>query len=433
MLGNALGNRTLYGDLTRMITAPIPHDEAERLADLRALKLLDTPPEERFDRLVELAAGMFDVPIAYVALVDSDRQWFKAKCGLTADETGRDVSFCGHAILQDEPLVVPDASVDERFRDNPLVVDEPGIRFYAGCPLRGPSGYKVGTFCLADTQPRELSEAELKRLRQLAQIAEHELQLADLVEVQHELLKTKSELSLTQHRLQNELSEADRYVQSLLPAKLDRRIRTDWCFVSSSELGGDLLGYNWLAFYVLDVSGHGVGASLHSVTVYTTLRRRTLPGVRFDEPSEVLEALNEAFPMDQHSDKFFTIWYGVYDTSTGTLRYASGGHPPAIVVDPSAGSAVQLSVASFMVGAIPDVGYETDTFTVPHGARIYLFSDGVFEIGRDDFTLDALANLLLEVSSESGPRLDQVRQRIEELQGSSEFADDFSILEIEFP
>ena len=421
-----------------MITAPIPHDEAERLADLRALRLLDTPPEERFDRLVELASAVFQVPISYVALVDSDRQWFKAKCGLVEDETGRDVSFCGHAILQDQPLVVPDATLDERFRDNPLVVDDPGVRFYAGCPLRGPSGFKVGTFCIADTQPRELDDADLKRFRQFAEIAEHELQMADLVEVQHELLKTQSELSLTQHRLQNELSEADRYVQSLLPARLDRPVRTDWCFVSSSELGGDLLGYNWLddhrlAFYVLDVSGHGVGASLHSVTVYTTLRRRTLPGVRFDEPSAVLEALNETFPMDQHSDKFFTMWYGVYDVSTGTLRYASGGHPPAIVVDPAAGKTVQLSVASFMVGAIPDITYETDTFTVPKGARIYLFSDGVFEIGRDDFTLDALANLLLEFSTDSGPRLDQVHKRIVELQGSSEFADDFSLLEIEFP
>ncbi|HUT88913.1 MAG TPA: SpoIIE family protein phosphatase [Thermoguttaceae bacterium] len=421
-----------------MITAPIPHDEAERLADLRALRLLDTPPEERFDRLVELASAVFQVPISYVALVDSDRQWFKAKCGLVADQTGRDVSFCGHAILQDQPLVVPDASADERFRDNPLVVDEPGVRFYAGCPLRGPSGFKVGTFCIADTQPRELDDAELRRFRQFGEIAEHELQMADLIEVQHELLRTKSELSLTQHRLQNELSEADRYVQSLLPARLDGAIRTDWCFISSSELGGDLLGYNWLddkrlAFYVLDVSGHGVGASLHSVTVYTVLRRQTLPNVQFDEPSQVLEALNQAFPMDEHSEKFFTLWYGVYDTTTRTLRYASGGHPPAIVVDPNSGRSVQLSVASFMVGAIPDVTYETDTYEMPPGARIYLFSDGVFDIGRDDFTLDSLANMLLEFSTGSGPRLSQVREQIQQLQGSAEFGDDFSMLEIEFP
>ncbi|NQT14930.1 MAG: SpoIIE family protein phosphatase [Planctomycetes bacterium] len=421
-----------------MITAPIPHDEAQRLADLRALKLLDTPAEQRFDRLIELAAETFDVPIVYIALVDSSRQWFKAKCGLTVDETGRDISFCGHAILQDEPLVIPDATIDERFRDNPLVVDDPNIRFYAGCPLRGPSGYKIGTFCLNDRQPRELDDAELKRFRQFAAVAEHELQMADLIEVQHDLLKTKSELSLTQHRLQNELSEAARYVESLLPARLDGpKVHSDWSFISSSELGGDLLGYNWLddqrlAFYVLDVSGHGVGASLHSVTVYTTLRRQTLPGVRFDQPGEVLSALNRAFPMDEHSDKFFTVWYGVYDTASRELRYASGGHPPAIVIDPATGASVQLSLASFMVGAIPDVDYETDSYTMPPGARIYLFSDGVFEIGRDDFTLEALADLLLDIPDGEGSRLDRARCQIQELQGSPEFADDFSLLEIEF-
>ncbi|OHB82472.1 MAG: hypothetical protein A2V98_20100 [Planctomycetes bacterium RBG_16_64_12] len=420
-----------------MITAPIPHDETERLADLRALKLLDTPPEERFDRLVDLASGVFNVPMAFVALVDSDRQWFKAKCGLTVNQTGREISFCGHAILQDEPLVIPDATLDERFRDNPLVEGEPRLRFYAGCPLRGPSGYKVGTFCLADSQPRSLDEADLKRFRQLAEIAEHELQMADLIEVQHELLKAQSELSLTRHQLENEVSEAARYVGSLLPKRLDGPIRTDWCFVSSSELGGDLFGYHWLdkrrlAFYVLDVSGHGVGASLHSVTVYTALRRQTLPDTRFDEPGEVLSAMNRAFPMDEHSDKFFTAWYGVYDTTKRTLRYASGGHPPAIVVDTATGTSLQLSLASFMIGAIPDVTYETDTYTVPPGARLYLFSDGVFEIGRDDFTLDALAGLLVDVSSARGSRLAQVRQQIEDLQGSPEFADDFSLLEIEF-
>ncbi|MFH1922023.1 MAG: GAF domain-containing SpoIIE family protein phosphatase, partial [Planctomycetota bacterium] len=414
-----------------MITAPIPHDEAERLADLRALKLLDTPPEHRFDRLVELASGVFGVPIAYVALVDSDRQWFKAKCGLTVDETGREISFCGHAILQDEPLVIPDASIDERFRDNPLVLDDPGLRFYAGCPLRGPNGYKVGTFCLADTQPRALEDAELKQFRQFAEVAEHELLMADLIQVQQQLLKAQSELSLTRSQLENEVSEAARYVESLLPKKLDGAVRTDWSFVSSSQLGGDLLGYHWLddkrlALYVLDVSGHGVGASLHSVTVYTALRRQTLPNVRFDEPGEVLSAMNRAFPMDEHSDKFFTAWYGVYDTATRTLRYASGGHPPAIVVDPSTGASLQLSMASFMIGAIPDVTYETESHILPPGARLYLFSDGVFEIGRDDFTLDALADMLVDVSSANRPRLEGVRQQIEALQGSPEFADDFS-------
>lgn len=420
-----------------MITAPIPSDEAERLADLRALKLLDTPPEERFDRLVQLASGVFDVPMAYVALVDSDRQWFKAKCGLTVDQTGREVSFCGHAILSDGPMIVPDATLDERFADNPLVVDEPRVRFYAGYPLAGPNGYKVGTFCLADSRPRSLDETELERFRNFGEIAERELQMADLIEVQRELLRTKSELSITQHRLEEEVAEAARYVESLLPAKLEGPIRTDWSFISCSELGGDLLGYHWLddehfVFYVLDVSGHGVGASLLSVSVFTALRRGTLPDVRFDRPGEVLAALNRAFPMDQNNDKFSTVWYGVYETTTRTLQYASGGHPPAILIDDSPQSPDQLSVANFMIGVLPDVTYETHSRTLAPGTRLYLISDGVFEIGQPDFTLDALAKMLAEISPADGSRVEPALGRIQELQGSPEFADDFSLLEIEF-
>src|SRR5690242_20734277 len=110
-----------------MIAASIPSHETERLADLRALRILDTPPEERFDRIVRLAARVFDVPIAYIALVDADRQWFKAKCGLHTESTSRAISFCGHTIVHDGPLIIPDAHRDERFRDNPLVVNPPHV------------------------------------------------------------------------------------------------------------------------------------------------------------------------------------------------------------------------------------------------------------------------------------------------------------------
>ena len=132
-----------------MIAAPIPNDDTERLAALHALDLLDTPPEERFDRITRLLTLVMRVPMAFLSLVDADRQWFKASCGLSTPQTPRAVSFCGHAILSDEAMVVPDAVEDERFRDNPLVTGEPHIRFYAGQPLHGPGGHKVGTLCIA--------------------------------------------------------------------------------------------------------------------------------------------------------------------------------------------------------------------------------------------------------------------------------------------
>ena len=158
-----------------MLSPPIPADEASRIAALRALRLLDTPPEERFDRLTRLARRLFAVPIALVSLVDSHRQWFKSVQGLPVAETPREVSFCGHAILVDEILLVPDASLDARFDDNPLVSGEPHIRFYAGCPLRSAEGARLGTLCVIDVVPRALGDDERMLLRDLARLAEQEL------------------------------------------------------------------------------------------------------------------------------------------------------------------------------------------------------------------------------------------------------------------
>lgn len=152
-----------------------PNNETLRIQTLRELNVLDTSPEERFDRLTRLAKRLFNVPIALVSLVDADRQWFKSCVGLDVSETSRDISFCGHAILGDQILTVPDAGLDERFHDNPLVVGEPGIRFYAGCPLTVTNGSKLGTLCLIDIKPRDLDDEDRALLRDLARMAEQEL------------------------------------------------------------------------------------------------------------------------------------------------------------------------------------------------------------------------------------------------------------------
>ena len=163
-----------------MIAPPRPINEPQRLDTLRALNVLDSAPEERFDRLTRLAKRLFGVPIALVSLVDADRQWFKSCIGLDATETSRDVSFCGHAILEDHILVVPDTLSDVRFHDNPLVTGAPNIRFYAGCPLTVLNGSKLGTLCLIDVNPREMSEDDLELLRDLARMAEQELSAVQL-------------------------------------------------------------------------------------------------------------------------------------------------------------------------------------------------------------------------------------------------------------
>nr|WP_224745721.1 sensor domain-containing diguanylate cyclase [Neiella litorisoli] len=142
---------------------------------MRSLDVLDTPNEERFDRVTRMAKRVFDVPIAVVSLVDDQRQWFKSCVGLEVSETPRDVSFCGHAILDSKVLLVTNALEDERFFDNPLVTGEPGIRFYAGCPLRAVSGARLGTLCLIDTRPRDFCTEEMETLVDLASMVEREL------------------------------------------------------------------------------------------------------------------------------------------------------------------------------------------------------------------------------------------------------------------
>ncbi len=156
--------------------APLPPDEEERLAALRATGLLDSAPEARFDHYTRLAAEMFDVPIALLSLVDAERQWFKSRHGLDVSETPRDRAFCAHAILDDGILQVTDTHDDERFADNPLVTGEPRVRFYAGVALKSGEGRRVGTLCLIDHRPRELSARERESLVDLARFVQAEMQ-----------------------------------------------------------------------------------------------------------------------------------------------------------------------------------------------------------------------------------------------------------------
>ena len=150
-------------------------DETNRLAQLRSLALLDTDSEERFDRVTRLAQRLFGVPIALVSFVDADRQWFKSRQGLDVQETPRESSFCAHAILGDEVMQVEDATTDPRFAENPLVLGAPEIRFYAGAPIEGPGGAKLGTLCIIDREPRELSASDMKLLQDLAEMVEREI------------------------------------------------------------------------------------------------------------------------------------------------------------------------------------------------------------------------------------------------------------------
>jgi serine phosphatase RsbU (regulator of sigma subunit) len=437
-----------------VITAPIPLDEQERVAALRALKILDTPPEERFDRVTRLAAKLFDVPIAYVAMIDATRQWFKSKQGLKACQTPRDISFCGHAVLIDEALIVPDALADPRFADNPMVTGEPFVRFYAGQSLKSPDGRRVGTLCVVDRKPRDFSAQDHSILRELADMIERELGLVDIIKLQNEFLNTKQKLIESRAALAREMTEASAYVASLIPPpESDGPIRTDWIYLPSSELGGDAIGYHALsgadgascgaktALYLLDVAGHGVGAALLATTIISVLRTNALKGTDFCDPSAVLKSLNATFPMEDHGGRCFSIWYGVYDTAARSLAYSCAGHPPAFLVEP--GKPVRyLDKGGISIGMIPNADYESERVLVPRGTVLGICSDGAYEFkdsSGEELGWDAWAEIFAaKLSKDRGAAgtLDApaggLMDRLRGLRGDSDFPDDISILTAHF-
>ncbi|MEO1007247.1 MAG: GAF domain-containing SpoIIE family protein phosphatase [Planctomycetota bacterium] len=419
-----------------MISPATPTNEAERLAELRALQLLDTPPEERFDRIVRLASRMFDLPIAYVALVDADRQWFKATCGLETTSTERSISFCGHTILQRTPLVIADTLDDARFFDSPLVTEQPGVRFYAGHPLRGPGGHNVGTLCVADHVPRPAASVPLDSFGDLAGIAEHELGMLDVIEAQRELLDAKRQLLVATRRLEHEIRNAADYIQSLLPEDIERPcLRITSRFEPSSELGGDFIGCVPLdearvAVFLLDVAGHGVAASLLAVSIGQAIREHLGDPDLAADPGALMSRVNASFPMERHGNRFATAWLGIVDEVEATVRYACGGHHPALVIGQH--GTRHLAASDLPLGVLDGTEYETAQASLAPGDRLYLFSDGVFEVELPGGSQMGLGSFeaLAERTVRGGGRIGDLIEAVRSRGGSEDFADDVTVIEV---
>ncbi|BBL73741.1 SpoIIE family protein phosphatase [Methylomagnum ishizawai] len=237
-----------------------------------------------------------------------------------------------------------------------------------------------------------------------------------------------------------DLQKASEYVQSLLPPPLGQGpVRVDWCFVPSAVLGGDGLGYGWLdadrfAFYLVDVCGHGVGPAMHAVSVLNVLRHKSLANVDFGQPAQVLNGLNAALGMEQHGEMFFSIWYGVYRVSTRHLVFASGGHPPALLLSPGRDAARDLTTGGLFVGVLPTGDFQQQELALPPASTLWVYSDGVFEISLPDGGEWSLGEFRALATGQPDPVPAQaVYREIAALARQGRISDDFSLMILRFP
>jgi len=251
------------------------------------------------------------------------------------------------------------------------------------------------------------------------------------------------DLQTQKQMLEAELAEAAEYVRSLLPPPMTQPFNISFRFIPSRQLGGDCFDYYWLdanclAIYLLDTAGHGLRATLPSISVLNLLRSRALKGLDYYQPSDVLRALNDTFQMDYQNDKYFTIWYGVYNRAKRQLIYASAGHPPAILLSSKSLSLTEvkrLRTSGLPVGMFPQVKYVDGFCDIEEDSTLYIFSDGVYEITKSDgtlWTLDAFIEMLIKSEYPVENKLDQILNYLCALNSNEAFDDDLSILEIKF-
>ena len=311
---------------------------------------------------------------------------------------------------------------DEKLRHVPVIMisalDQ--IESVVACIEQGAEDYLPKPFNPVLLRARIGSSLDRKRLRDAEQAAFAALQES-------------------QAKLATELSEAAAYVQSVLPAPIqDGPVSASWQFLPSSSLGGDAFGYGpekdgKFGICLLDVCGHGVGAALLSISVLNVIRAESLPGVNFSDPGEVLTGLNNAFPMEKHGEMFFTAWCGIYDPSARRMRFAGGGHPPSILVRAD-GTTEILAAKGPVIGAMPGMKFASAEALIPPAARLFVFSDGAYEIVRHDGSMmshDDLRELLARAPQENAAAW--TMEQLRALNSQPVFDDDVSLVELCFP
>ncbi|WP_022662149.1 PP2C family protein-serine/threonine phosphatase [Paucidesulfovibrio longus] len=356
--------------------------------------------------------------------------------------------IAGRVFSTGDPINIPDAYADERF--DPETDRRTGYRTRTilCCPVVNKEGRIIGVTQALNKRGGPFSPRDETRLLAFSAQASIAIENAKLYNHMEELVSERTrELNQTLDLLSAELEAAAEYVRRLLPPpQAAGPLRCDWRYVPSSSLGGDAFGYHWLddehfAIYLNDVSGHGVGAALLSVSVMNVLHSRMLQDVDYRDPGQVLAALNDAFPMERHNNMFLTMWYGVWNRRERTLTYAGGGHPPALLFGPD--GARRLFTHNMLLGCVPGQAYVTDAADIAPGERLLVFSDGVYEIECTDgriWTFEEFEGFMAggNGSGKGGPAgtkspcLDELMRHTQSLAGREGWEDDFSILEIRF-
>ncbi|MEO1388999.1 MAG: SpoIIE family protein phosphatase [Cyanobacteria bacterium J06634_6] len=255
-----------------------------------------------------------------------------------------------------------------------------------------------------------------------------------------DLRVVRDKLQAQQQRLSVELTQAANYVTSLLPKSLSGKVNISSQFLPSAQLGGDCFDFYWLdddhlVVYVLDVSGHGLGAALPSVSMQQVMRSQSLPSTNFYDPSSVMRGLNQIFQMSAHNPRFFTLWYGVYRQSDQTLTYASAGHPPALLVTPGGNMQHIGQSGQLPIGMFTNSTYQCDQCTIEPGSVLYSFSDGLYEIQLNEqecWDHDGLSEMIQKLHQAGSVSLPEVLETIHQTQNIEAFEDDCSIVQLRF-
>lgn len=242
-------------------------------------------------------------------------------------------------------------------------------------------------------------------------------------------------------KLEAELAEAAQYVRSILPAPLQSPIQIQSRFIPSSQLGGDCFDYYWLTpdiliLYLLDVSGHGLGAALPSVSILNMLRSQAFPGINYQHPHEVLHALNQRFTMSPENPKYLTIWYGVYHHSRQELVYASAGHPPALLMSALEPGVQPLKTPGLPLGMFAEFTYQSQSCNITPHQTLYIFSDGIYEIPHINHQLlglEGFSQLLQQLHQTGTPTIETILDQVQECCEHQHFTDDLALMQVVFP